>query len=336
MTGSSERRSLYFAAPREVAVVEEPVAAPGPGELLVRTVVSAISPGTEMLVYRGELPAELSLDASIPSMARGTEFPLKYGYSAVGRVVRAGAGVNADWVDRLVFGLRPHESHFVAAERDLERVPAGVCAEDAALLANVETAVTLVMDGRPLLGERVAILGQGVVGLLTTALLARFPLDRLVTTDLHPLRRRLSSELGAHETLDPAAGLEALAGEFDLTYELSGRPEVLDEAIALTGFSGRIVIGSWYGERRAAIDLGGAFHRSRIRLQSSQVSTIDPGLTGRWTSERRRQAAWRLLAEVRPARLITHRFPLAAAAEAYDVLDRHPQDAVQVVLTYDA
>lgn len=334
MNGSSTRRSLYFTAPREVAVVEEPIAAPGAGELLVRTVVSAISPGTELLVYRDEVPKELALDATIAGMTEGFSYPVKYGYSAVGRVLQVGSGVSGEWIDRLVFSLHPHESHFVAAERDLEPVPSGVSPDDAAMFANVETAVTLVLDGAPLVGERVAVLGQGVVGLLTTALLARFPLAGLVTLDLHPLRRRLSTELGAHDAVDPATGTPG--ADFDLTYELSGRPATLGLAIAMTGFHGRVVIGSWYGERRAEVDLGSAFHRSRMRLVSSQVSTIDPALSGRWSSARRRQVTWSLLSEVAPARLITHRFPLSAVADAYRVLDEHPEQAVQVVLDYGA
>jgi threonine dehydrogenase-like Zn-dependent dehydrogenase len=187
-----------------------------------------------------------------------------------------------------------------------------------------------------MVGEHVAVFGQGVVGLLTTALLARFPLASLVTVDPHPLRRRLSSEMGAREAVDPAALPDAGERAFDLTYELSGRPNVLDQAIAVTRFHGRVVIGSWYGQRRAPLDLGGAFHRSRMQLVSSQVSTIDPALSGRWTPERRRAVTWGLLADLRPARLVTQRFGLAAAADAYALLERHPDEAVQILLTYGA
>ncbi|HEV7806299.1 MAG TPA: zinc-binding alcohol dehydrogenase [Solirubrobacteraceae bacterium] len=329
---------MYFTAPRQVAVVEEPIAQPSAGELLVETIVSAISPGTELLVYRDEVPATMTLDASIPGLTGTSRFPMKYGYAAVGRVVAAGPAADGDWLGRLVFSMNPHESHFLAAAQDLLPVPDGIGADDAALFANVETAVTLTMDGRPMVGEHVAVFGQGVVGLLTTALLARFPLAGLVTVDLHPLRRRLSIELGAQEAVDPGAGAGVDAGErgFDLTYELSGSPDVLDQAIAVTRFHGRVVIGSWYGKRRAPVDLGGTFHRSRMQLVSSQVSTIDPALSGRWTSERRRGVAWSLLGDLRPARIVTHRVPLAAAADAYELLDRHPDEAVQILLTYGA
>ena len=309
---------------------------PGAGQVLVETVVSAVSPGTELLVYRGEVPAGMALDSSIPGLTGDFAFPVKYGYSAVGRVVRLGAGVSAEWLDRLVFSLHPHESHFLATEAELDPVPEGVSPEDAALFPNMEAAVTFLMDGQPTIGEHVAVFGQGVVGLLTTALLAQYPLATIVTFDLHPLRRKLSSELGANEVVDPSAGVTPGTGPFDLTYELSGRPAALDTAIAVTGFNGRVVIGSWYGERCAHLNLGGSFHRSRMQLVSSQVSTIDPRWTGRWTRDRRRGVAWDALASVRPGRLVTHRVPISAASDAYALLDQHPDEAVQVLLTYGA
>jgi 2-desacetyl-2-hydroxyethyl bacteriochlorophyllide A dehydrogenase len=334
---ASSREALHFVRPRGVAVVAEPIAAPGPGQLLVQTIVSAISPGTELLVYRGEVPSNMALDASIAGLGAAARFPCKYGYSTVGRVVAIGAGVGVEWLDRRVFSLHPHETRFLAGVEELHPVPAGVSAEDAALYPSVETALTLVMDGRPMIGEHVAVFGQGVVGLLVTELLARHPLASLLAVDLHPLRRGLSSELGAHEVLDPADA-RARRGDrrYDLTYELSGNPATLDDAIAVTGFAGRVVIGSWYGERSAPLALGGDFHRSRMRLLSSQVSTIDPSLAGRWSMDRRREVAWGLVAELGLARLVTHRFAFGAAGEAYELLDRHPEQAVQVLLEYDA
>lgn len=330
------RRSLYFVAPHLVAVREEPLSPPGAGEVVVETVVSAISSGTEMLVYRGRVPADMPLDSSIPALAQAFAFPLKYGYAAVGRITTLGADIGREWLGELVMGFHPHESHFLTRPAELVLVPAGVSPEAAAFLPNVETAVTFLMDGQPIVGEHVAVFGQGVVGLLTTALLARIPLSDLVTLDRHPLRRGRSLDLGAHRAVDPAAAgeLERLRSSFDLSYELSGSPAVLDEAIAVTGFDGRVVIGSWYGDRPAHLRLGGSFHRSRMRLISSQVSTIAPRFAGRWSQARRREVAWRMLAEIDPARLITHRFPLSRADEAYDLLDRRPQEAVQVMLTY--
>jgi 2-desacetyl-2-hydroxyethyl bacteriochlorophyllide A dehydrogenase len=325
------RRSLYFTAPHTIDVREEPLPALAAGQVLAQTLCSAISPGTEMLVYRGQVPTEMAVDETIAALGGQFRFPLKYGYSAVGRVLELGPGVDSAWQGRTVFAFNPHESHVIADIAQLFPLPDDVDAETALFLPNMETAVNFLLDGAPLIGERVAVLGQGVVGLLTTALLARCPLANLTTFDHYPLRRETSLALGAHVSLSPES---SPALQADLTYELSGSPAALDAAIALTGFDGRIVVGSWYGQKRAALDLGGRFHRSRIRLISSQVSTLTPALSGRWDKARRLQVAWAMLRAVRPGRLITHRVPLAAAAEAYTLIDQHPEACLQVLLTY--
>jgi 2-desacetyl-2-hydroxyethyl bacteriochlorophyllide A dehydrogenase len=329
------RRSLWFTSPGNVEVRDDPLAAPGPGEVLVQSIVSAISPGTEMLVYRGNVPADMALDASIAGLTDSFSYPVKYGYATVGRVAELGAGVGDQWQDLVVFSLHPHESHFVASPDELVPVPAGLAAEHACLFPHAEAAVTFLMDGRPAIGEDVAVFGQGVVGLMTTAFLARLPLSKLITVDLHPLRRERSLALGAHAWLDPAT-LDSMGGAFDLAYELSGSPAALDQAIAVTGFNGRVVIGSWYGDKRVELGLGRAFHRSRITLVSSQVSTIDPQWQGRWDKARRAAVAWRMLAGVDPGLLVTHRLPFSEAAAAYELVDRHPEETVQVLLEHEA
>jgi threonine dehydrogenase-like Zn-dependent dehydrogenase len=204
----------------------------------------------------------------------------------------------------------------------------------------METAVNLVQDGAPLLGERVLVLGQGVIGLLTASLLSEFPLETLVTADCFELRRNLSPVKHglALDPYSPSFHKEAmtqLKDRADLTFELSGRPETLNDALALTGFSGRIVIGSWYGEKRAEIDLGGVFHRSRIKLISSQVSTIAAELSGRWDKARRFDTAWKALERLKPEKWITHRFPIEDVQAAYQLLDEKPQETIQVLLTYN-
>jgi 2-desacetyl-2-hydroxyethyl bacteriochlorophyllide A dehydrogenase len=326
------RQSLWFSAPRTVELREEPLPRPAAGQVLVQTVYSAISPGTELLIYRGEAPTELAADETISALGGALTFPLKYGYSAVGRIIALGPNVEPSWQDRFVFAFNPHESLFAASTTGLIPLPPDLDPVDAVSLPNMETAVNFLHDGAPLVGERVAVFGQGIVGLLTTTLLSRIPLASLVTLDRYPLRRELSLKAGAHTSLD--SQVSAPLHEFDLCYELSGSPAALGQAIAATGFNGRIVIGSWYGTKRANLDLGGRFHRSRIRLISSQVSTLAPELSGRWTKARRLQTALQLLAEIRPSRFITHRIPFADAAKAYELLDQTPEDAVQVVLTY--
>ncbi len=340
-----KQASLYFTAPHCVEIREQDLLAPSGREVLVKTLFSAISPGSELLVYNGLCPNDMPLDETIPSLKGRTCFPTKYGYSVVGRVISCGENASPEWEGRLVFCFHPHESHFMADPQELHPLPPDVSPEAALFLPNLETAVNFMMDGRPMLGERVIVFGQGIVGLLTTALLAEHPLASLITLDRQQLRRRFSLMAGADTCLDPAepGAITALAGQLksfidqegaDLVYELSGSPEALEQSLAVAGFSGRIVIGSWYGQKVARLSLGGRFHRSRIRLISSQVSSISPELTGRWTKSRRLDVTWSLLKKVDPIRYVTHRYPFDRAQEAYASLDQDPGRFMQVILTY--
>jgi len=339
------RQALVFAGPGRVEIVEEELGPPTAGQVLVRTRASAISAGTELLVYRGELPTDRPLDESLPALADARfGFPARYGYAAVGEVAAVGAGVPDQWLGRRVFGLQPHASAFVAPLEEVLEVPAGLDAERAALFASMETAVNLVLDGAPRLGERVAVVGQGVVGLLATSLLARFPLETLVVVDAVEARARRGLGQGAHAAVTTVAEARAALGNTgvaraalgaDLTFELTGDPAALDVALALTGDEGRVVVGSFYGTKRAAVDLGAHFHRGRLTLVSSQVSRLPPALSGRWDRARRRAVAWDALPRVDVAALVTHRFALGRAAEAYARLAAGPKEALQVLFTYE-
>lgn len=328
------RQSLIFTAPRAIQLQESPISNLLPHHVLVQTIRSAISAGTELLIYRGEAPSELNADELIASLSGSLNFPLKYGYCAVGKIIECGREIDPSWKDRIVFSFNPHETHFVVSINDLIPLPPDLDPDDAVFLPNMETAVNFLHDGAPLLGERVIVLGQGIVGLLTTSLLSRCPLESLITLDRYPLRRELSLKCGATLCLDPDESDSTKHGDADLVYELSGSPQALNHAIELTGFNGRIVIGSWYGNKTAPLNLGGRFHRSRIKLISSQVSTLSPQLTSRWTKARRFETALNLLKQIKPSRFITHRFKLSDAAKAYQLLDQRPEEAMQVIFDY--
>lgn len=341
-----KRKTLTFTAPGQVEVLEETLPDPGAHDVLVETVCSAISSGTEMLVYQGRFPRDLETDSAISGLRGGFRYPLAYGYACVGVVRETGAHADSSLRDKFVFAFQPHTSYFAAPADSLLPIPDSITPETACFLPNMETAVNLVQDGAPVLGERVLVLGQGVVGLLTSSLLGEFPLDVLVTVDRFDLRRGMSkveglrSRVSNFTTLDPEEkdfrerASSMLRQGADLSFELSGNPAALNDAIALTAFSGRVVIGSWYGEKQADLNLGGSFHRSRIKLVSSQVSTLSPELSGRWDKARRFDVAWKALERIRPEKWITHRFPIENAAEAYQLLDQHPQDTIQLLLDY--
>ena len=336
-----DRKTVYFTAPGRVELREESLPSLGADEILVETQISAISAGTELLVYRGQFPRDV-VD-SHDNLSSALNYPLAYGYACVGKVLEIGSSVPRKWENRLVFSFQPHTSHFIAKPKSLFLVPETLSSEAACFLPNMETAVNLVQDAAPILAERVLVLGQGIVGLLTAALLHEFPLECLVTADRYELRRKVSLELGADSSLDPSfddfrsRALRSPIGShagFDLTIEVSGNPSALDDAIALTIFSGRVLIGSWYGEKPALVDFGASFHRSRIKLISSQVSSISPELSGRWDKSRRFASAWNALKRLQPEKWITHRFSLDQAAQAYQLLDSSPELALQVVFEY--
>lgn len=337
-----KQHRLEFSEPGQVVMRVDPAPQPAADQVLVQTHYSAISPGTEMLVYRGQWPQGVSVDATIDTLAGAFAYPLSYGYCAVGRVIAAGPAVSVDWLGRRVFAFQPHQDLFCCDPETLQPIPDDLDDETALFLPSMETAVNLLLDGSPLIGEKVVVIGQGVIGLLTTALLSRFPLASLATVDSHPLRREASTRLGAGECVDPEdpacitrlGGVPGQGGEADLVYELSGNPAALNTALALTRFSGRVVIGSWYGAKKKELDLGSFFHRGRVTLISSQVSSLAPQLTGRWNNRRRLDLAWKMLRLVHPSDCITHRFALADAPLAYSLIDRSPEETIQVVFDH--
>lgn len=345
MAGLIQAQAVFHLARHSVAVKPTELPELGPGELLVKARCSAISPGTESLIFRGGMPEGWAMDEALASLGGEFRYPFKYGYALVGEVVEVGAGEDREWLGRRVFAFHPHQDYVAIRKQDCRRLPDDMPAERALFLANLETALNLVLDAAPLAGERAMVFGQGVVGLLTTAILSQFPLSELITADPVPLRRERSKDLGSALAIDPSRGRELAVLEeclfhgdnngLDLAIEVSGQVDALNQAIALTGFDGRIVVGSWYGRNAGVADLGGHFHRRRIRLVSSQVSTLNPLLGGRWTKERRLKLAFDWLERLLPEQLITHRFPLTDCQQAFELVGDKQAGALQVVFEYD-
>ena len=320
-------KALFFETPRRVAVRTIELPPPGPGEVRVRARCSAVSAGTELLAYRGLLPASLPIDQSLPALTGTFAFPFRYGYALVGEVTEVGEGVAERMVGRRVFAFAPHATEVNVALAGVTPLPDDLSDERALFIANTETAVSLLHDGQPCIGERVAVFGQGIVGLLTTSLLARLPLQALAVVEPDPARAAL--EAGA-----PLAVHGAPAEPVDLAFELSGDPAALQTAIDHCGPEGRVVVGAWYGDKDVMLNLGRHFHRARVRLISSQVSTLRGELQPRWTHARRLELAVSLLARLEPERWISHRVPFEQAAQAYRSLDESPGSCLQIVLTY--
>jgi 2-desacetyl-2-hydroxyethyl bacteriochlorophyllide A dehydrogenase len=330
--------AVWFTAARTVELREEEVVPPGPGEIQVRAIASAVSRGTEMLVYRGEVPDGLALD--LPSLAGGFEFPIKYGYASVGRVAAVGADVVRPVPGDVVFALHPHQSTYTLSAELAVPLPPGLDPELGTFTANLESAISIVHDTQLRLGETAVVFGQGVVGLLVTQLLRRAGAGRVLAIDPVEGRRALAVRVGADEALPPGNDLRERVRSrtdgrgADVVVEVSGSTGALQQAVEAVAIEGTVVVASWYGVKPVALELGGHFHRGRIRLHSSQVGRIAPELSARWDHQRRLATAVELLPQLELAALVTSRQPLHDAADVYHRLDEHPDEDVLALLTY--
>ena len=314
-TASETARALWFVGPRAVELRDEPLRAPGPREVVVRGLASGVSQGTEMLLYKGDGPAvfDPSLDGPVgDGAAPRATYPRRYGYAWVGEVVARGSEARLHEGTR-VFALAPHGEAHVLDGDAVRALPEDFSATRAVLAANLETAVTCAWDASASLGDDAVVLGGGVVGILTAWLLARS--GATVT-----LLERSEKRRAAARALVRSAMIESDAvpdGAADVVVEATGDPAMLDAAIAWTRPEGRIVVASFYGARRAAIDLGDAFHRRRLELRASQVSSIPPRLRERWSPARRWQLVLSLLHERALDALIAPPTPFEDAAGLY-------------------
>lgn len=330
--------AVWFPAAGVAEIRTEPPQPVGPTDVRVRAMVSGLSAGSELLVYRGLGPSDLPPD--LPTVEGDFRLPIKFGYASVGTVVEVGAEVAGLEVDDLVFAHHPHQTEYVVSADFPIWLPKGLPVDRGVFAANLETAATVVLDAHPRLEEAVLVVGQGIVGLLVTMLLKRAGARPVIAVDLHERRRDAAVRTGAGHALGPGDGLvpqvlELTGGRgVDVAVEASGSPAALQSCIDTAAFGGRVVVASWYGTREVTLALGGAFHRRRLRLVSSQVSTLDPTLTPRWSRERRTDLVRTLLTELPLEDLISHRFPFSAAASAYELLETKPEECLQVVLDY--
>ena len=334
--------SLWFEGPRRIAFRETRVPTPAPGEIQVRALYSAVSQGTELLVYRGQVAPDLPLDVGLTTMEGSFRFPIKYGYASVGEVTEVGTAVTALRAGDRVFVHYPHQSVYVVDASRAIKLPEALSPAHGVFLASLETALNVVLDSQLHLGETVAIFGQGVVGLLLTQLARRAGAELVIAIDRFERRRVLARQLGADVVLatdaDVAQRIRAHTDGrgADVVIEVSGAPEALAPAIRAVADQATVVVVSWYGTKPVMLPLGEEFHRGRLTLKSSQVSRLDPSLSPRWTLARRLQTVLRWLPQLALEPLISHRYPFAEASRAYEQIDQRPEEVVQVVFEYDS
>jgi 2-desacetyl-2-hydroxyethyl bacteriochlorophyllide A dehydrogenase len=283
-------RALWIVAPGQAELREHALAAPGADQALVVTRASGISRGTERLVLEGRVPESQWPVMRAPLQHGDFPFPVSYGYAAVGAVK---AGPEA-LLGRRVFCLHPHHDAFLAPAAMCIPIPDAVPDRRAVLAANMETAVNILWDARPLVGERVLVVGAGVVGLLAAYLLAGVPGLDLAVCDRDPSRRAVVESLGARFVTP-----EAAPGERDLVVHASASAEGLRLALDRCGFEGRVVEASWFGDRDCALPLGEAFHAKRLTLISTQVGAVAGAMRGRRTHGQRLALALDLLTDAR-------------------------------------
>jgi 2-desacetyl-2-hydroxyethyl bacteriochlorophyllide A dehydrogenase len=334
-----EARALWVESPRRLSFRSESVGLPKVGEVLVKALYSGISAGTELLVYKGEVPE--GFYPTLPTVSGSFSYPIKYGYALVGEVLEVGPGVKRLEPGMRVFAHHPHQGAFLVEEAQAYPLPEGLEPRLGVFAANAETALNGLWDASLLLGETLVVLGLGVVGLLVVGLAKLAGTEKVFGLDPIEARREAASLLGADAAFGPdEAGLAALGqalGEegADLVIEASGKPNTLNTALSLAGLDGRVVVLSWYGTRAASLRLGGNFHKNRLSLKGSQVSFLPPFLSRRWDKARRIQLALTLVERLALGSLITHTFPLGRAQEAFSLLEKRPYEALQVVFDYD-
>jgi threonine dehydrogenase-like Zn-dependent dehydrogenase len=266
--------------------------------------------------------------------------PLKYGYAAVGRVRGVGTRVSTLSIGDAVFALHPHQTRFVVDDSSVIPLPPTIPTERGVFFANLETALNALLDRPVRIGERVVVLGQGTVGSLI-GMLARRTAGRLVVVDAMEHRRAVARVMGADAAIAPSDRSvdelrAALGGCADIVFETSGNPAALQSAVDIAGRDATVVAVSWYGSKSVTLDLGSNFHRSRVRIQSSQVGSIAPELSPRWDFARRRATVIHLLHQLPLEQLVTHRVPFDRAMSAFDLIDTAGDGVGQVVLTYDS
>lgn len=299
---------------------------PRPDEVMVRTLRSGVSRGTEALVFHGRVPTGQYAAMRAPFQEGDFPGPVKYGYLNVGAVELGPPELSG----RTVFCLYPHQTAYVVPTTAVTVVPEGVPPARAVLAGTVETAVNALWDGGPLLGDRVAVVGAGMVGCCVARLLSRFPAMQVTLVDVDPGRADVAAALG----VDFALPADATDG-CDLVVHASATSAGLQRSLELLAPEGTVIDLSWYGDSEVQLALGGAFHSARLGIRASQVSTLSPARSGRRTKAERLALALELLRDPAFDALISGQ---SRFDELPDVMARLAAGSVRAlchIITYD-
>nr|WP_246224098.1 zinc-binding alcohol dehydrogenase [Pseudarthrobacter psychrotolerans] len=286
-SGKDAQATAYWTTgPKHGELRNEALPAPGPGEALVRTLYSGISKGTEIVVHTGSVPPRVAEEMRAPHQQGTFPSPVKFGYLSVG-IVEEGP---EDWAGQKVFCLNPHQDRYVISTDALTRIPDGVPARRAVLTGTVETAVNALWEAGPRLGDRIAVVGAGLVGGMVATLLRTFPLARFQLVDLDPERKHLADKLGV-EFAHP----DDAKPDCDIVFHCSASQEGLERSLQLAGDEGEIIEMSWYANRKVTLPLGEDFHARRLSIRASQVGVVARARRHRRTKAERLELAVELL-----------------------------------------
>ena len=312
---TAEARAFWVAAPGRGELRVEALPSPAPEEVVVRTLFSGISRGTEALVFQGRVPVSEHQRMRAPFQAGDFPAPVKYGYANVGLVEHG----PRDLHDRTVFALYPHQTRYVVPAGAVHVLPDGVPPQRAVLAANLETAINGVWDARVQVGDRVTVIGAGAVGCLVAWIAAQVPGAEVELVDVNPDRAGTARALGVRFAAPDSAKTGA-----DVALHASGSATGLALALNLAGFEATIVEMSWYGDQVVPVTLGEAFHARRLTLKSSQVGTVAASQRARWDTRRRMQLALAMLADPALDILITGESHFDALPEVMSQLAAAP------------
>ena len=293
-------RQFWVRTPGQGEILASPLGPREPDQVLVRALYSGISRGTESLVFQGEVPPSQHQAMRAPFQEGDFPGPVKYGYSSVGEVLEAPDQPGPSLVGRRVFCLHPHQDLYLVPAGAVHVLPDGLPPERAVLAANMEAALNAVWDARPSAGDRIVVIGGGVVGLLVAVLCRQIPAAHVTLVDIDATREGVAESLGLEFAVLAPAGVHA-----DFVFHASGSPQGLEAALSVAGMEATVVELSWYGTRSVPLPLGEAFHSRRLTLLSSQVGRIPADRVARWDHSRRLGVALDLLCDERLDLLIS-------------------------------
>lgn len=341
--------AVEITGPRQMHLVEDVLPEPGEGQVELRSLYSGISHGTEMNVYRGVAPMwSMQRDAKtglfLPTDEPQWRYPMRYGYACVAEVTKLGPNVSDLQRGDLVFCYAPPQTAHVLPARAVIKLPANVAPEEGIFLASLNTTFNGILDADLHPQECVVVFGQGVLGQLTVQWAKMQAASPVIAVDMIDRRLQMAKSVsGADLTMNPAQVEDVALAIHQITdnrgadtvFDLSASDRALHEAIRTVCYNGKVMVMSWYAGALPNVYLGREFHHNRVQLICSQVGAIRPELSHRWSVARRMQAVLALMPRLRLKDLITQVVDFREAASAYELVDKHPEDVLQVVLRYE-